>query len=139
MFLEDLTENTKYIFFVDVRCDGIWWKSGKYKFTTTGEDDEFRIPTGAYSAGPVELDLKLIPNPVIDQLTINYYSTIEEHVNIQIANIQGSALHNEIINMQQGINQYKIDTSSLPAGMYIVNATGLYSNEISTEKLIKIE
>ena len=64
-------------------------------------------------------DMLLYPNPVIDQLQINYESLKIENVQVEIVDLQGRVLHQQTIISQNGTNQLKISVSQLSKGLYV--------------------
>lgn len=98
----------------------------------------YQKPVGIFSPD-AELhasSLKVYPNPVSNNATIEY--TIEEKADVIITvfDINGKMLVNEKISQAAGIHQYKLDCSSLPRGTYIASInTG---NTIETGKFIVV-
>jgi len=70
---------------------------------------------------PLEIEnpesLILFPNPVNDILTINYHS-LDVEIQFEIMTLEGKIILSKIMTNQSGINQVKINVSSLPEGMY---------------------
>lgn len=62
--------------------------------------------------------LILYPNPVTDQLNIQFKSASSEKVQLQIVNIQGRIILQEDIKSQSGINYATISVSQLLHGLY---------------------
>jgi len=61
----------------------------------------------------------LYPNPVIDQLQISYESTITGNIQVEILDIHGKVLCQQMIISQKGTNQAIIPVSQLSAGLYV--------------------
>jgi hypothetical protein len=77
------------------------------------------LSTGIY---PSEIEnpefLILFPNPVNDILTI-YYHSLGAQIQFEVMTLEGKIVLRKIISIQSGINQVKINVSSLPEGMYL--------------------
>jgi hypothetical protein len=80
-------------------------------------------------------EILLYSNPVNDQLQINYKLINAGKVQVEIINLQGKILHQQIINGQSGINHFTISVSQQPKGLYIFRL--LYSNKLEIIKFIK--
>lgn len=78
----------------------------------------------------------LYPNPVVDQLHINYESIKTANVQLEIIDFMGSILQKKILSIQSGINQVIISVNQLPKGIYICRLQN--GNKIETTKFIKI-
>lgn len=74
----------------------------------------------------------IYPNPVNDQLTVAFEGK-GATTSIIVRNQMGQTITSESINTVDGINQHKIDLSSLSTGMYFVE---LVQNGLSTVKSI---
>jgi len=94
-----------------------------------------------YSTGVSQNNLKtddglaLYPNPVINELHINYESVQESKVQIGIFNIQGQLIQQENTTSRPGINNWNINVYNLPRGLYMVHLQN--GNKIETIKFIK--
>ena len=62
--------------------------------------------------------LGVYPNPVHDQLKIQFYNEVEMPLHVSVYNMQGQQVFNETMNNSQGLNMLDIPTSSLSAGAY---------------------
>ena len=60
----------------------------------------------------------LYPNPVTDQLNIQFTSASTEKVKLQIVNMQGRIILQQSISSQSGINYATISVSQLLPGLY---------------------
>lgn len=73
------------------------------------------------------------PNPVIDYLKVNFPSTHEDEVNIQIYNLGGKLLFNELMNKGKA-NFIELPFYKFPRGIYFVKVS---SKNPETIKIIK--
>ncbi len=77
---------------------------------------------------------RLQPNPAQDYVTVQMLAPVSQLVDITVSNLNGQVLYSTQVNVSESINHTNINTSSLPAGMYLVRMAG--SSTIYTEKLI---
>jgi hypothetical protein len=77
----------------------------------------------------------LYPNPVIDQLQISYEAIMEGVVHLEIIDLQGKVLYQQIISCQTGINHAIIPISQLTNGLYMCSLKN--GNKIQTLKFFK--
>ena len=68
--------------------------------------------------------MNLMPNPAIDQITIELESLIEEKQIFYVYNMQGKLLMEQETNLSKGNNQIQLDISNLPGGIYTVIPIG---------------
>ena len=64
--------------------------------------------------------LKLYPNPASDLVNIIYQMNEVDEVRFSLINTAGYTIHENTIQAGIGINQYAIETSNLPSGMYLL-------------------
>lgn len=89
--------------------------------------------TGVYGAGAASHGLTIYPDPNRGSFTISVFSAASEDINIEIVDITGRRVKNEIIksNVATGMSL------TAPAGMYMLHATG--QNCSYTAKLVVIQ
>ena len=75
--------------------------------------------------------LILYPNPVIDQLHIQFTTSTTEIVQLQIVNLQGKVVLLQTLNRQQGINCVIIPVIYLQKGLYLFRLQNGNKEEIS--------
>ncbi len=80
-------------------------------------------------------DIKLYPNPVADNATVEYNLTEKASITISIYDINGRLLSNEQLGNKVGNQSERINTSNLTPGMYILQLRA--GNDITTSKFIK--
>lgn len=79
---------------------------------------ETRICKTIHVPGTNQSVLQLSPNPVINVLHVQFFSTHTEQINIKILNATGTPVRNYIRNVTAGINNWDHDLSSLLPGIY---------------------
>ena len=77
----------------------------------------------------------LFPNPVLDELHLNFVSNNNEAMRLEIFDIQGKMLYQKLINSQNGTNDVKLDVSQLHKGLYLCRLRG--SGKFETTRFIK--
>jgi len=82
-----------------------------------------------------KIGINLYPNPVNDILNIELLSTSSEDIEFNILNISGQIIYKESQTINNGINNFRIDVSSYPGGMYFVHVTG--NKMLETLRFIK--
>jgi hypothetical protein len=78
---------------------------------------------------------KFFPNPVIDEMQINYESTNTGLLRLEIFDLQGKVVYQEMINSQNGTNNLKFNLSQLCKGLYLCRLIG--NDKFETVKFIK--
>jgi len=79
--------------------------------------------------------LILYPNPVIDQLQISYETAKAGIVQVEIFDVKGKLLHQQILNSQIGTNHATIPVVKLTKGLYICCLQN--GNKFETLKFLK--
>lgn len=80
----------------------------------------------------------LFPNPVSRDLTLQLYSVVNEKVSIIVTTIAGKSILNKTLSLRTSNNNIKLNTSSLPAGTYLLKAVGLTTGVQSISKFVKM-
>ncbi|MGA2295962.1 MAG: choice-of-anchor D domain-containing protein [FCB group bacterium] len=83
------------------------------------------------------VSLKLMNNIVSSELTLKATSTQTVPVNFIIQDLLGNTVLNSIINISDASNEFKIDISSLPNGIYFMTSVIPYAYP-KRDKIIKI-
>ncbi|MEA4839676.1 MAG: T9SS type A sorting domain-containing protein [Bacteroidales bacterium] len=63
-------------------------------------------------------NILLYPNPVVDQLNVQYKSPVTEKVRLQILDMQGQVVYMQNLDIQTGINSIIISVNQLQHGLY---------------------
>lgn len=93
-----------------------------------------QVPTANYTAeNPVNIALRLFPNPVQDQLSIRLMNTVEGATNLQLLNLNGQLIQQ--YSFGGAFQQSTLDLSALPAGTYFLRAFN--GAEVITERFVK--
>lgn len=79
--------------------------------------------------------LNIYPNPVNENLTLDFGLLIGEDISIDIFDIQGRVLISDQINGQSGAYQKTINVNGLTDGIYFVRLSTI--DEVVTKKIIK--
>jgi hypothetical protein len=79
--------------------------------------------------------LNVYPNPVIDNLFIEFNSEENNDIFISVIDINGRTIIKEKYSCNQGINNLTINTSNLQKGMYLCTITN--SSDINSKIFIK--
>ena len=79
--------------------------------------------------------IKLYPNPVFDQLHIQYESVIPEDIQLKITDLQGRLMLHQALSSQYGTNDIAIPVEKLPKGLYICILR--IGNKLETNRFIK--
>lgn len=75
-----------------------------------------------------------IPNPVKNYTTISYNMPNYGNVSVQIRNILGEMVINDVISAQEGKNTYRLDATNLSNGVYFYQFS--LDNKVVTKKFI---
>lgn len=90
-------------------------------------------------------NLIVFPNPVNDELVINYYSSERCIIQIEIFNIQGKQIYQQREKSRKGVNLEVINIDLLPDGLYLyrlnsgkITATGKFIKKLSQSNKKKL-
>lgn len=110
------TSNGKY-----GRGEKIWFKTN--------------ITTDVSKALITVSDMRLYPNPSIDETTLNIEMFQDEKMNMHVVNELGQLIYSDVLDLNSGENNVKLNTSKWNAGVYIVK---LNSNNGSVSKKLTV-
>lgn len=146
LYVKDQGGASKSILLSDLRS--VTFPSGNLIITkTAGAADTFALYNVRYlSFKDYSTDVKVIaetqngkikffPNPVIDEMQINYESTSAGILRLEIFNVQGKLVYQEMINSQNGTNNLSFNLSQLHKGLYLCRLNG--KDKFETVKFIK--
>jgi len=105
--------------------------TGEYNLVLNEAGGCESVSTNDYLAQNIAL--ANIPNPVIDQTTIEVTSDISGDFQFTIIDVAGRLMHSEQIQLTTGYNSFNYDATDLGAGMYIYaisNGTGAISEKM---------
>ncbi len=121
-YFESMTNNQKKTVYPITAPDGyfsFWFKDD----TSIEEDSELS-------------DIKLYPNPIRNEATLELYSTLETEATLSIFDLLGGKIANlGVANLRQGTNSIHFNVPNVAAGVYILK---LESAEITTTQKIVI-
>ncbi len=87
---------------------------------------------------PEQQLIKIYPNPTKGQIAFDYYSEIADGINYAISNLQGQVIMRNVAQIKAGKNQFTVDLSPLPDGMYILDALTLGTRTRTSRKITKV-
>jgi hypothetical protein len=67
-----------------------------------------------------EINLHAFPTPFQNLLQLNFEAKQNESATIELYNISGQKLLEQVVNLTIGKNQFNLNTNSLQSGLYIV-------------------
>ncbi len=76
--------------------------------------------------------LKNYPNPFNYETNISFISNGNQKYNLTVYNTIGKAVYTTVISSKSGVNNYKLNASNLPAGLYIYNLSGNNFNQTNS-------
>ena len=79
---------------------------------------------------------KVFPNPANEELFINFESTEQQEVSIQIFDTMGRLKMNETRTPKSGSSTMLLDINTLNAGMYYLKVTDK-NNKVQTKRFVK--
>ena len=80
-----------------------------------------------------ETKVRVYPNPAEDFVTVNVATERAGNATVQLLSLDGRVLRTERLSLVSGGGQTTLNTTNLPAGMYVVQVTG--ANRVSTTKV----
>ena len=81
--------------------------------------------------------VKIIPNPVVNDVMIRFSSSVWVRGGIQIHDLQGRVIENLTIDFSSGVNQIPLDLSHLSKGLFLLNVLDDRNQTIATSKFTK--
>jgi len=81
------------------------------------------------------ISAEVYPVPAKSMITLQLSSSVINHVNIEIFNVQGIRTENRELNFA-GNGKLAIDVSRWPNGIYLINILNSYSNKLLSKKII---
>lgn len=131
--LSGLLPGTEYEYNTTTRCTN-WlpWSPTTYNFTTSllfGEGEAL-VPTGGEDFSPGLVEMKLVPNPATDFVTVHLDTEIKGQVIIR--DYTGQLIQQQVMNGQQA----SVGVAHLPGGVYFITVLS-EEHEPVTQKLIR--
>lgn len=126
-----LDADTEYFWKVRARKNGeISGWSDVWNFYTTP-------PQAVEDMILVEDNISLYPNPTSGMLNINLNAVQQIDVRVEISNLLGQTVYEEVCNFEQGVSNRTVDLSSFNEGLYLLRMQAgdkSYTNKILIEK-----
>ncbi len=120
--------------------------SGRYGAPTVGVSVQgvtvssyYQVPsvsTRLITLNQAKIGISMYPNPVRDQLQIDYKSNTVESMSVSISSLDGKRMLSKQLNAVMGHNRFVINTSTLNEGIYMITIQS-NSNRIYVNKLVK--
>jgi hypothetical protein len=82
-------------------------------------------PTGATEVFNTEAGLNIYPNPAINTTNVEFELNNNANVQVKVVALDGKEMSNTVFNgqMEAGVNNVKLNTSTLAKGMYVVKVS----------------
>jgi hypothetical protein len=118
-------------FFLDL-ADNTWYYQTSTPYVRLNFDPTIGLEENSndFKAGG------LFPNPVLDQASLKVYLNNTQEITLNITDLSGRVVYNEIKVLNEGENELNIDATILNSGIYTVNLFGS-SNTISKKMVVK--
>lgn len=75
------------------------------------------------------------PNPFNDRLEVVYNAATHTNVSVEVIDLLGKVHYSNTESVNDGSNTFRVNTASLPAGVYFVRITN--GTDVSTQRIIK--
>ena len=95
------------------------------------------ILSNPYEKGPNKNLLKIVPNPVVNDMIIWFSSSEWLRGGIQIHDLQGRIVEDLSVDFSTGINQIPLNLSNLSNGLYVIKVVDDRNQTIATSKFSK--
>ena len=133
VYLDELSPGTTYEYRILFFCDESELFSSIKSFTTLSD-----ISTDTDEEWQTENVLQLSPNPTKGIFVLQYFSTGSSRMNYSIKDLSGKTLLQYRAKLDDGYNQFSIDLSELPNGVYLVDAFDNKQELRLVERIVKI-
>ncbi|RYY14312.1 MAG: T9SS type A sorting domain-containing protein, partial [Chitinophagaceae bacterium] len=108
----------------------------RLKMVEIGNIIRYSVIIKTMSAGE-KSELKVVPNPVIDNFSLSYQSPIRERVTIEIRDVSGKLLETMQEDVNKGANIiYMQNLPNWNAGLYLITVKG--KEEFKQARFVKI-
>ncbi|MBQ4820021.1 T9SS type A sorting domain-containing protein [Aquimarina sp. MMG016] len=87
--------------------------------------------------GLEEIQIAVTPNPVVDQLFVEFNTFVKSDIDITITNVTGQTVFAQTIRLNEGQSKLTVDMNRLPKGFYVVNAKDTQGSFGTVQKIIK--
>jgi len=119
------------VYILATNCNGCE-KRDTFNLLQCGPEGATRSNIDALNYG--KINLTIYPNPVVDQLSLLFESSLMENYQVEIYNSEGRLLLVE--SLQAGTTNHQINTTNLPANLYWIDLKNEYGS-IWRERFIK--
>lgn len=130
-FLDDLEPGTTYEFRITAECGRIFKHSEIGTFTTLG---------GTTSTNGLDDNNKftVFPNPASGQFTLQVESESTDLLNYVVRNTQGKQIMAVQANITNGQNNFPLDLTNYPDGVYLLEVFTENRQEVVSQKMVKL-
>src|SRR5690606_22602109 len=92
----------------------------KLKIINAKDEETVHDQTIMIELASPDKELKLVPNPVIGNSELHYYSLKNETVSIKVVNVEGKTMVKKSSLVNIGYNKITLESSTLAAGVYTI-------------------
>ena len=64
--------------------------------------------------------ITVYPNPVLDNLNLNFYATKAQYLNVQLVDLSGRVVISNVFTASSGSNRFEVETRDLASGSYML-------------------
>lgn len=119
-FAKDYNEHYKIIEFLTSKLGSFYMHGGKEALSGAVTPSYAVAAENSQEQANVNSGLTVYPNPAKSKFNIAFSANKTEKCMISITSMQGKQVKSFVQNSLTGRNQFSVDASSLPAGMYII-------------------
>ncbi len=87
--------------------------------------------------GLEEIQMSVAPNPVKDQLFVEFNTFIESDIDVVITNVTGQTVFTQTIRLNAGQSKLAVDMARYPKGFYVVNVKDTKGSFTTVQKIVK--
>jgi hypothetical protein len=127
--IHNLTEGTTYECMVYVYQNSYLWGISQIGIFATAAKKEVSIANTNTSG------VNIYPNPFIDQLSMDIFTTVETKISWKIFDMTGKLVLNNNESISSGYSTLNINTAKLPKGVYMLNT--ITNDEAHNFRLLK--
>jgi hypothetical protein len=118
-----LKKNTSYYFSIRAICSSGNSSFSPEIFMTTASGNRF-----AFAASDESESITAYPSPVINELFLKINAVTAGEVTTRLFDISGRMLLQSTFELQEGRNEFQLETSTLSPGQYLITVDGLENN-----------
>lgn len=131
LIIDNLLPNEEYRVVVGVYCNGQVLENEGVSFINDGT-------VSTEEANWIQGTAKLYPNPTRGLFILEYSSSTPEQLNYQLLTTLGQVVQNSRLSYNSGQQQFRLDLSDQPDGVYYLQLTSEDQRFILTERIVKL-